>query len=110
MKTVPTISEYLETHYPDSMSKILLADGFEEAFLGVVESFGSEPRACYDVLRCYDILMNRDGMDYDEAAEYMDFNVLQVYVGEHTPAFIHLNCHDVQISGLLITALQNPKR
>ena len=102
MKTAPTILEYLEVHYPETMDEILLADGFEDAFLGVVESFGSEPKACYDLLKCIDILMNRDSMTYDEAVEYMDFNVTQAYVGEYTPAFIHLNCHDVSLSGLIL--------
>jgi len=33
--------------------------------------------------------MNRDGMSYEEAIEYFDFNVTGAYVGEHTPMFIY---------------------
>jgi len=89
------ITDYLEEHYPHDLDKILLADGFEEAFVGVVESFGTVPRACYDVAKCLDILMEGDVMNgepqmtYDEAVEYLNFNVTQAYVGEYTPAFIN---------------------
>jgi hypothetical protein len=82
------IQNYLEENYPDYMDKILLADGFEDAFIGVVESFGSEPKACYSLEDCEEILCSRDNMTFEEAVEYLDFNVTQAYVGEHTPAFI----------------------
>ena len=81
---------YLEEHYNHDLDKILLADGFEEAFMGVVESFGTAPKACYNLEQCLDILMARDNMTYDEAVEYLEFNVTQAYVGEHTPAFLNV--------------------
>ena len=31
----------------------------------------------------------KDGMEYDEALEYFDFNIAGSYVGEQTPIFIH---------------------
>jgi hypothetical protein len=89
------ITDYLEERYPHDLDKILLADGFEEAFMGVVESFGTVPKACYDYNKCLDILMtdgdfpSQTGMTHDEAVEYIEFNVTQAYVGEHTPAFIY---------------------
>jgi Zn/Cd-binding protein ZinT len=86
------ITDYLEERYPHDLDKILLADGFEDAFIGVVESFGTAPKACYNYDGCIGVLM-RDGdgsqcMTYDEAVEYIEFNVTQAYVGEHTPAFL----------------------
>jgi Zn/Cd-binding protein ZinT len=91
------ITNYLEEHYPHDLDKILLADGFEEAFMGVVESFGTAPKACYNYDGCINILTadggfpSQTGMTYDEAVEYLEFNVTQAYVGEHTPAFIRLD-------------------
>ena len=89
------ISDYIEENYPDYMDKILLADGFEDAFVGVVESFGSAPKACYNIDTCIDILAQGDPMNgepqmtHEEALEYLEFNVTQAYVGEHTPAFVN---------------------
>jgi hypothetical protein len=105
------ITNYLEENYPDYMNKILLADGFEEAFMGVVESFGNEPKACYNYDTCIDILMEQmipsaeDISDNDkfyrdwhgEAEEYFNFNVSGAYVGEHTPAFIKLDVGEQKI-------------
>jgi hypothetical protein len=34
------------------------------------------------------VLMTRDGMDYDEASEYIDFNCVGAYVGEQTPIIV----------------------
>ena len=82
------IENYIQENYPDHKDKILLADGFEDAFMGVVESFGSAPKALYDYHKCVDVLMKRDDMGENDAHEYMSFNVTQAYVGEYTPAFI----------------------
>ena len=90
------ITNYLEEHYQHDLDKILLADGFEDAFMGVVESFGTAPKACYNYDACIDILtgglryVEDEVMTYDEAVEYLEFNVTQAYVGEHTPAFINI--------------------
>ena len=82
------IVNHIEENYPHDVDKILLADGFEEAFVGVVESFGLVPRACYDYNKCIQILMRPSDMEYEDAVEFFEFNVEQCYVGEHTPAFI----------------------
>jgi hypothetical protein len=67
--------------------EITLADGFEDAFLGVARQFG-KPFAIYDREKCIDILVNRDGMSPEEAEEYFQFNVEGAWVGENTPAFL----------------------
>lgn len=68
---------------------ILSLDGFEDAFIGVVERFGMEfPVACYDFDKCIEILVKRDKMSYDEAQEYFWFNVAGSWVGERTPFFL----------------------
>ena len=86
MKTRSDIQAYLKYNYPDDMDKILLADGFDNAFIGV-ENY--EPKkALYDTNKCLDILMQRDGMDEDEAIEFFEFNVAGAYVGKHTPEFV----------------------
>lgn len=77
------VLEWLSEHFPD----VTLFDGFEGAILGIVERFGQEPVVLYDRLKCLAILQERDGMEYEEAAEFFDFNVAGCYAGETTPAF-----------------------
>lgn len=66
----------------------LLADGFEGALIGHTQ--GANVVAVYDYDACVNILIERDDMDYMDAIEFMEFNVVGSYVGEKTPIFISL--------------------
>lgn len=68
--------------------QILLADGFEDALLGVTYMINRGHAAVYNRSKCIDILVNRDGMSYEEADEFFEFNVAGAYVGPHTPIFL----------------------
>jgi hypothetical protein len=68
--------------------EIMLADGFEEAFIGVVSGCGRPTVACYDYEKCVAVLEKRDEMDRESAEEWMDFNVTGAWVGEKTPLFL----------------------
>ncbi len=72
---------------------ILCADGFDEAIVGVVH-VGSNTIALYDMEKCIYILIERDGMTYEDAYEFFVYNVLGSYVGEKTPAFAEF-LHDI---------------
>ena len=65
--------------------KMLFADGFDKAIIGVAHIFNKRIVA-YDTKKCIKILMK--DMTHNEAVEYFDFNVAGSYVGDHTPAFI----------------------
>jgi hypothetical protein len=80
------ISQYIEER---GMEEVLLADGLEDAFIGLSCGFGPN-KAVYDWDKCVEIFITRDKMTYEEAVEWMDFNVTGAYVGEHTPEFISL--------------------
>lgn len=62
-------------------SELLTADGFDEAVIGVDTH---TDRVIYSLRRCREILMSQ-GMSYEEALEYLDFNVVDAYVGKQTP-------------------------
>lgn len=81
------ISEFILEYYPDEQDKILLADGFDEAFLGIGCSCGGNNVAVYDRNKCIKIL-ERD-MSATEAEEYFSFNTEGAYVGDYTPLFMH---------------------
>jgi len=63
----------------------LLIDEFEDALVGY--SNGPNLVAVYDYSMCVHILME-DNMTYEQALEYMEYNVVNSYVGEKTPIFI----------------------
>lgn len=65
----------------------LFADGFEAALIGVGVQFSREI-AIYDYDKCLDVLINRDGMDIEEAIDYMEYNVVGAYAGKSTPVFL----------------------
>ena len=66
----------------------LTADGFDDAIIGLAYRAGSAPLVAYSISQCIQVLMDRDGMSYDEAVEYFNFNVVDAYVGEGTPIFV----------------------
>ena len=81
------IEEFVEEHYPNST--FLLADGLDEAFIGVTNlNENYEPVAVYSIEDCIKVFI-KQGMKPDEAFEYFSFNVESAYVGEGTPLFIN---------------------
>jgi hypothetical protein len=79
------ILKYINEKYPDL--EILLADGFESAFLGIGQQFNTY-FAVYNKNKCIEILAEE--MTEGEAEEYFDYNVGGAYVGENTPVFIDI--------------------
>jgi hypothetical protein len=71
----------ISEEHPD----LLTLDGFDEAVVGIVERAGLLA-VCYNRTKIINILM-RD-MNYEEAMEYYEFNILGAYMGEHTPVYL----------------------
>ncbi len=72
---------------------MLLADGYEGAFLGVGRRNGFE-YAIYDEEKCLEILMHRDGMSMDEAVDFFEYNTIGAWVGDDTPIFVKMQSLD----------------
>lgn len=70
------------------MDQTLKADGFDDAFVGVIQRCGQPVVLAYDYDKALQILVDRDGMSREEAEEYMEFNVVGAWVGDGTPAFV----------------------
>lgn len=80
----------------------LVADGFSDALVGLLDHWGPGGRttvALYDYVKCVEILVEREGMDRDEAEEMMEINVCGSYVGDHTPAY-GIFYRDVRVNDL----------
>jgi hypothetical protein len=70
---------------------VLLADGFDEAIIGISDTRLSEiPIAIYDISEIIRILMD-DDMTQEDALEYYYYNIVGAYVGEQTPIFVQTN-------------------
>lgn len=78
------LRDWIATHDPEA----LMADGFEAAIIGVGERCSQPAIVVYDAEACVEILMQRDGMDYEGALEFFTFNTLGAWVGERTPLFV----------------------
>lgn len=67
--------------------EFVFMDGFDDCIEGVCNRFGQDPIICYN----YDKIIKKlqsDGMSYDEAVEFHEFNQIGAYVGDKTPCFL----------------------
>ena len=71
----------------DLNPEAIVWDGFDDAIIGYDLR---EWRAIYDEEKMADILMERDGMTYEDAIDYLGFNVFSTYVGDYTPINMHI--------------------
>jgi hypothetical protein len=83
-----TLAEKVRAWAKDADTSLLLVEGFDKAFMGVIERCGQPPIAIYDRERCIERLMKRDGMSPEGAEEFFSFNVEGAWVGEGTPGFL----------------------
>lgn len=60
----------------------LKADGLDDAVVGRVGN-----RLVYSKDKCVEALVKNDGMEHEEADEFLQFNTYDAYVGEQTPIF-----------------------
>ena len=73
----------------DDNPNALLADGFEDAYLGYTANVGHPSVAVYDLGKCLEILM-ASGMTEEEATDYLHASVLCAYVGLDGPLFVRM--------------------
>ncbi len=78
-----SIEEELEAINPSA----LLADGFEGALVGWGHQASKTPVAIYNYDKCVEILV-KEGSSEEDAIEWMEYNVVSAWVGEHTPIFM----------------------
>jgi hypothetical protein len=84
----PLTREDIQEHLESRGETVLLCDGFDEAFIGLSQRINEPLCAVYSYEKMVDVLMSRDGMDYEDAVDYLDFNVVGAWVGEQTPIIV----------------------
>ena len=77
------MNEFIEV----SAGSAMVADGFDEAFIGVASGFNTEPVAVYDREKVHDILCEEHGMTSEEAIEFFDYNIIGAGM-DNAPLFL----------------------
>jgi hypothetical protein len=70
---------------------MLKIDGHDDAVIGPAMIWGNGERISvlvYDAEAIRDMLMKRDGMEADEAREFIEFNIEGAYMGPDTPILV----------------------
>ncbi|MBO5950926.1 MAG: helix-turn-helix transcriptional regulator [Fibrobacteraceae bacterium] len=82
----------------DSLKEYLCARGYEETiilespdYLSAIVGISDDARIIYDYEKMVKFLMISEGMDYEEAIEFIDFNTLGAlpYMGEKRPIILN---------------------
>jgi hypothetical protein len=79
------IRDEIAERYPDLL--VMDPEYLDAAIVGVVTRIGLEA-VCYDTDKVIRLLMGHDKMSYEEAVEYMEFNMKGAWMGETTPVFL----------------------
>ena len=76
---------------------MLLADGLDDAVIGVGRRCGQPDLVVYSIERCVQILVERDGMDEEEAREFLEFNAFGGWFGDSTPVWVEeMNVEEIR--------------
>ena len=76
----------LDAYADESGLELLVADGHDNAIIGVVRRF-NQTFVLYDQMKVIQNLM-ADGMSYEEALEFFEFNIVGAWMGDATPAYL----------------------
>ena len=79
---------YLKTKDDDCVSPLTL-DGYDDCVIGLASRHGQPDLIAYDVQKIVKVLMERDGMEEDEAWEFFRFNIAQAWMGGGTPLLVN---------------------
>ena len=70
----------------------LTADGFDEALVGC--TYEANVVAVYDINKMIEILI-AEGMEYDDAVEFIEYNIVGAYMGEKTPQYVNFVTQEI---------------
>ena len=65
-------------------------DDYDDCIIGVGTRSGMLSVFIYDKQKMITKLVKRDDMSYQEAFEFIDFNIEGAYIGEDTPILVNL--------------------
>ena len=68
---------------------MMTADGFDEAIIGSITSYGRGETVLYSTQKILEVMMERDGMTEEDAIEFFNYNIIGSYNGNGMPAFLN---------------------
>mgnify|MGYP003327860834 FL=1 len=80
-----SIRETIAEDYPDLL--VLEPNYFDKAIIGMVQRIGLDA-ICYDRDKVLEILMEEEGMSFEDAVEHFEYNIIGSWVGDSTPLFL----------------------
>ena len=84
-----TLRDEINDHLIEMDESTMLMDGFDEALIGFAERINTPLLAVYDWNKMVDVLVERDGLEYEEAVEYISYNCAGAWVGDRTPMILY---------------------
>ena len=86
MNTIQEIKDYIEERGYESVT-IFDNPAYCGAFIGV----SHDERAIYDYNKMVQCLMSEDGMEYEDAVEFIDYNTIRAlpYIGDRSPIVLY---------------------
>lgn len=84
VEIAPPMRRKLNEENPDAV----LFDGLEKAIIGIGSQYSKPTLAIYSASKIVKVLMKRDKMNFGEAIEFFDFNIADLWAGEHTPIIV----------------------
>jgi len=78
----------IHRHFEENEIEAIFYDGYDEALVGIAQRCGQPDLPVYSREKIVDIIMERDGCEYDEAQEFVDFNIAGGWLGENTPVLL----------------------
>ena len=80
-----SLRDQIAEDYPDLL--VLEPNYFDKAIIGMVQRIGLDA-ICYDRDKVIEILMEEEGMSFEDAIEHFEYNIAGAYVGEYTPIYL----------------------
>lgn len=85
MKRKEILKRLMEQELVDKHEYVILAEGFEDAFIGVTTN--KPIRAVYNYWKCLNLLMLDEDADFDESIDWLD-EFIDEDLGKHAPLYI----------------------
>lgn len=82
-----TKAEQVRETLTEENPNALFADGLDEALVGVARRCGQPTLAVYDYEKVVEVFVGQ-GMTYEDAVEWVEFNVVGAWLGENTPVWL----------------------